>query len=176
MSKVFRLFPFVFLCFLSACNSSEMEWKNALTKARQQCDSTTFELKQISVEQLNFQEKRAERLFLVVQHLTETDTFSLEEGEKLDAFITAYKNAKGLTLEIPRHQQANKSCKQQIEALQSDIETGNGDRVNYSQHVKHETQQAATILASARLVSEKAKALETSLSNFEPLVNRKLDQ
>ncbi len=175
MSTILRMFPLAFLCLMTACNSSEKEWIASLDKAKQQCDSTKYELNQLSIEQIQFQEKRADRLFLVVQHLTDTDTFSREEGEQLDAFITAYKNAKGLSSEIPKHAQANVQCLQQIKALKTDIVAGNGDRVNYSQHVDQETKQATTILVSSRLLVEKTKALELGLSNFEPLVNRKLN-
>lgn len=100
------------------------------------------------------------------------DTLDIETAREIDGFIQSYRATDFFTTEIKQLRLAQKDQQERLLKLQSDIETGSGDRSAYYEQVQFERKEAEQIRAHSLILEQQFMDFKQSYEQFKPTFER----
>jgi len=100
------------------------------------------------------------------------DTLDMETAKEIDGFIQTYRATDFFTTEIKQLRKAQKEQQERLVKLQSDIETGSGDRSAYYEHVQFERKEAEQIRSHSLILEKQFMDFKQSYEQFKPTFER----
>lgn len=172
MKKGYRFVFFNCFLMLIACQGNQTALEEQLKNGIQSCDSiqalANEKLPQFEVSDLV---NRSKQQFLLLKMDLNDDTLNVVQAQKIDAFVTAYKNAVHLDRDWKNCLQANLSSKQRQQALLQDIQSHAGNKSVYASDVQFEQKEMKRIQKNIQQLIELNEKLKATQAALEPILS-----
>lgn len=167
---------FLLLGLLLSCESKLGKFENDVQFAKATNDSVAGLLRELDTNQLLKLRGQSKMTLLDFNIELGNDTLDMETAREIDGFIRAYRATDFYTSEIRKLVKAQQEQQKRLELLQSDIENGAGDRVQYYEHIQFELKEAKEIRKHSLLLEKQFIEFKHSYEQFKPIFERFKDE
>ncbi|MDF3027873.1 MAG: hypothetical protein K0S23_2180 [Fluviicola sp.] len=168
-----RIPPFlILLAFLLSCESKLGKFEEDILFSKATNDSVQNLLQQLDTNQVLKLRGKSKMMLLNFNIELGNDTLDIETAKEIDGFIQAYRATDFFTTEVRQLRKANMEQRERLQKLQSDIETGAGDRSTYYEHVQLERKEAGQIRAHSLILEKQFIDFKQSYEQFKPTFER----
>jgi hypothetical protein len=162
----------ILLAFLLSCESKLGKFEEDILFSKATNDSVQKLLQQLDTNQVLKLRGKSKMMLLNFNIELGNDTLDIETAKEIDGFIQAYRATDFFTTEIRQLRKANTEQQERLQKLQSDIETGAGDRSTYYEHVQLERKEAGQIRAHSLILEKQFIDFKQSYEQFKPTFER----
>ncbi len=149
-----------FSLILVACQSKLGKFQSSLEQVIKTNDSIGKSIQRLDTNYVLKLRGKSRQLLLQFNIELGNDTLDLEATKSIDEFVNAYRSTDFFIPDLRSLRVNQLKQQKRLELLKSDIQQGNGDRLQYFAHIQHE-------LSEAKIMRKHNLILENHFNNFK---------